>query len=66
MLKVKNAMELQSLHTGKLVNMEYLDILELGFPELAVLGLSLNRFYMLFLGELPSNIYETLLFPIIK
>jgi len=66
MLKVKNAMELQSLHTGKPVNIEYLDILELGLPDFAVLGLSLNRLYMLFLGELPYNIHETLLFPIIK
>ena len=62
--KVRNSLEQQMLVTGNKPNEEYLTMLSLGLGRSAGLGMGLNRLAMLFLGVLPNDIKETILYPI--
>jgi lysyl-tRNA synthetase class 2 len=55
----------QSEALGANLNSEYLEIIKMGLPQTAGIGLGLNRLFMLMLGNLPSNIKETILYPIV-
>lgn len=61
---VESALKIQAQETGGLVNGEYLKVLRYGLPPTAGIGLGLNRLFMLFLGNLPKNVKETILYPV--
>jgi len=63
--KVANALAKQAAETGNMFNEDYLRVLKLGMPPTAGIGLGVNRLLMLLLGDLPRNIKETILFPIL-
>lgn len=62
--KLMPALREQAAVTGNPVNVEFVKALELGIPPTAGIGLGLNRLFMLFVGQLPRNIKETILYPI--
>ncbi len=63
--KVEEALRVQASETNNPLNEEYLDALRLGMPPTAGIGLGLNRLLMLMLHDLPQNIKETMLYPIL-
>ena len=64
--KLKQAFIDQAEETGIDVNDEYLKLVSIfGMPKTAGIGLGLNRLFMLLLGDLPNNIKETMLYPLL-
>ncbi|MEK7568659.1 MAG: amino acid--tRNA ligase-related protein [Patescibacteria group bacterium] len=62
---IQKNLEQQSMAVGNVLNKDYVEILSLGLGESAGLGMGLNRLSMLFLGTLPRDIKETILYPIL-
>jgi lysyl-tRNA synthetase class 2 len=63
--KVKVAWQEQAKETGSSAGEDFMEILRFGIPQTAGVGMSLNRLFMLFLGTLPRNVKETILYPIV-
>lgn len=63
--KLTELLNVQANEIGSELNSEYLEILKMGLPDTAGIGMGLNRLFMLMLGELPRNIKETILYPIL-
>lgn len=61
---VREAMEYQFQEVGVPINEEYLRALEYGMPPSGSIGMGLNRLFMTMRGDLPSNIRETILYPL--
>lgn len=61
---LRAALEEQAEITGQPANQEYLDVVALGMPKTAGVGMGMNRLYMLMLGDMLKNIKETMLYPI--
>lgn len=62
---VNDLLRKQSDYSGNQLNHQYLEVLKFGIPPTAGIGLGINRLMMLFLGNLPKDIKETILYPII-
>ena len=65
-VRIRSAMEEQSLITKRPINTDYLSLLEFGIPPTAGIGMGFNRLFMAFLRftSLPFNVKETQIFPI--
>lgn len=63
--KLSLALKIQADEIGTNLNSDYLDIIKMGIPKTAGIGMGLNRLLMLLLHELPCNIKETILYPIL-
>ena len=64
-LTLSKSLKKQAEELGSGINSEYLEIIKMGLPQTAGIGLGLNRLFMLMLGDLPYNIKETILYPIV-
>lgn len=62
--KLSESLNAQANETGSELNSEYLEIIKIGLPDTAGIGMGLNRLFMLLLNKLPRNIKETILYPI--
>lgn len=65
LVKVVSAMEKQSNQNHNQLNKDYIEVMEFGIPNTAGVGMGINRLLMLLLGNLPNNIKETILYPML-
>jgi lysyl-tRNA synthetase, class II len=61
---IEKEMIRQASFTNREHNRPFLELLEHGMPPTAGVGLGLNRFFLTLRNDLPSNIKETILYPI--
>ncbi|MFA6475876.1 MAG: amino acid--tRNA ligase-related protein [Candidatus Paceibacterota bacterium] len=62
--KIRLVLSEQSKKNGSPINEEFLAVLEMGMPLVSGFGLSMNRLFMTFMGDLPRDIRETILYPV--